>query len=559
MRSISSIRRLVGFLALLVFATAWGAGAGGRVVVGIGHHEVTEYTVRKYLDRFLAGARADGSNSDSAREWLGGFLARQVVIADLERRGYLERREVRDQVARMERHMLSASYGPYYDRVVASGVVPAAAEELLAGAEGTTAMLDGVLFASEAAARVSLGTDFEVVDDSEKMRRLTLCGSQSAATRIGGRFAWWQDPLLSVVDRPSCLVAGSWFSGIETEAGWAFFKVVSVDPAEADRSPAGIARREELRRTVLVKAHRQARLRAAQIQLDEDAVQSFLVALRRRPSEPDLMAYDLLPGGSATPLFSYAAEYGRIDATFGEFADFYNGLFVRRMPESLLELRMLVVDLVIGRLDLASDEAAAAARAPAFLRDRRDFASLTALALHEREEILPTIRITEDEIGMHYRARSADYARPPFAYGWRVRFATAAEAAAWRGTVGAAVDESVLLAAGGERVTYAFGEPIPDLDGYRPLIFDPRVVNVFVGPVSSASGGILFYKTGVAEPMPAPLEEVRPQIINSLQQDRIAAQERVIAIGLCAQFEVVDDLVPADFGIAGEVFKPWAR
>ena len=134
----------VCLIGLAFFPLGWEARAAeeaDRVVLRVGQHSVSAKTVRKYLARHSADTGPGEKTADSSRSWMEYFLARHVVIADLKAHGYLLRPEVCADVARMERHMLTASYGPFYDRVVARGVLPPGAGELLARSSQRGAVL----------------------------------------------------------------------------------------------------------------------------------------------------------------------------------------------------------------------------------------------------------------------------------------------------------------------------------------------------------------------------------------------------------------------------------
>ena len=94
-----------------------------RTVLKIGPLEVSEYVVEKRFKPFQQGLPAgDVDNTAMISTWFEDFLVNQVVTAKALSEGYASHPEALATVNRMERHMLSAVNGPYYQFLLKDSV-----------------------------------------------------------------------------------------------------------------------------------------------------------------------------------------------------------------------------------------------------------------------------------------------------------------------------------------------------------------------------------------------------------------------------------------------------
>ena len=99
------------------------ASIDDRIVLKIGPLEVSEYVVQKRFKPFREGLPSgDADNTERISDWFEDFLVNQVITAKAVSERYATRPDVVAAVDRMERHMLSAVNGPYYQLILQDAV-----------------------------------------------------------------------------------------------------------------------------------------------------------------------------------------------------------------------------------------------------------------------------------------------------------------------------------------------------------------------------------------------------------------------------------------------------
>ena len=114
-------------ISLQITAEIAGAAApiDNSVVLKIGPLEVSQYVVTKRFIPFRENLQSEnGDTSKEISSWFEDFLVNQVLTAEAISEGYAAHPDVIALVDRMERHMLCATYGPYYKHLMADMVRP---------------------------------------------------------------------------------------------------------------------------------------------------------------------------------------------------------------------------------------------------------------------------------------------------------------------------------------------------------------------------------------------------------------------------------------------------
>ena len=116
---------LAGLLIFFVFGGDFVSESRADVdrttVLALGQHLVSSYQVDKNYQRYVNSvSQATGRppSGDEIQGWFARFLGQQTIIGQALQEGFGDRKEVRADVLRMERHMLTQTEGPFYEKLL---------------------------------------------------------------------------------------------------------------------------------------------------------------------------------------------------------------------------------------------------------------------------------------------------------------------------------------------------------------------------------------------------------------------------------------------------------
>lgn len=358
-----------------------------HLVLRVGDHEVTEYTVRRSFDRHFAG-----SGEPDAAAWFEGYLARQVLVAEALRTGRSQRAFVLDEVERMERHMLTQVDGPLYDRLCADAISEDLA--LQATYEESAWLFDAtwIWFADDQALKRALGEDFEILADGERVTRLLAVVKAQPESAGMGSLCW---PFLDFgASLPSIgrNCAGKVFS---FDSGSGFHVVHVREARRGDLQPFAVAKDSFVQAWTFLsrrslQASRKARLlREAGFALNVEVGRRVLAAVAGMGA--DFRLDPALRAALQSEILVRLSPGSGLPSTAGDFIRHLERQFVRMKPASLAELAAQCGDMVLQELDHREALRLGLHLDVRFCADRLNYRNALALQVYEDEVLAPRL------------------------------------------------------------------------------------------------------------------------------------------------------------------------
>jgi hypothetical protein len=533
------------------------------VVLRIGELKVSSYALDKNLARLLAkpsSSVAGRSGGSDSRFRL--YLAQQVVIAKALEEGFAEREEVRHLVDRMERHMLSISEGPLYRLLYADEpMARAPLQESYARVVSVPEVL--VVRMNSSAAPSLMGAGWDTAATAERLQRLDEAAFPRTAIVHRGPLPWPYGDFADLGEQIGAASAGSWIEQ-KSDGQITILYIRSVDKSGVnsfDPARAGFEGYMRNRRMDLVRQKRRVlSLRESGLVFQEENARRVVDQLQSLPARTFEIPGDRLRAIATLPLASYRRGELLVAVSVSGWRDYFNDLFVRRLPRQLEQLRTDVEDLVMMELDCLEARRRGLEQTARFVEDRRNFLYYQALDLFEKERLCPAISISDAEVETHYRDHLAEYDVPVRANGMLLRFMDAVAAAAWveqnRGSPGESsfrfpgLVSATAAVVSGERPLEMFpNDPMPVLMAPDGQVFGP-----FVTP----AGCFVFIKRSTKRETP-PLGEVAGRVRAELMREKLHNMELSLAREWAGRFEVEDRIPYAKIGFGDEKGRgPWS-
>lgn len=519
-----------------------------RPAFKIGGETVSRYLVEKFrqrhADEFIQTQNRNPSEAE-IESWQRLFVAKAVVTAHAREKGYYERAEVRDIVARMERYMLTQPAGPFYDELYrecrGGAEIPL---ETLYHRSFTTLDVQVVVFRKDCDARKLLGEDFDQLSTDEQTRRALQCREADEADFHDGLFSWPYFGFSEIADDVESAAVGRWVKFERPPFGAYYVHVRSVhagkpgDFAAARENFAALVENE--RRKTIQLRRRCDLLARASFSADLVAVRALGEKCALLPPEATQIPAPGESDGEAV-LFRYEADSTLIEVTVKAFAHHFNQRLVRRLPRDFGQVRSAAEDMALEELDFRAARQRHIHESLKFVEDRRGFMATRALELFEREVLAPQVSVGPAEIERYYRAHEIDYRRTTKVRGRLVSFATVEEALAWlnqstrQSSAEAFPDPHPLTTAD---VEMDAGHPWPGFEAWQEMIFQGPVGTTPIGPVLSGDRMVVFTKTSNLATELIPLPELTDTIRAALLRSALDARIVELAQELAPQIRV---------------------
>jgi|GEM_PF-2386431 len=404
--------------------------------LSFGNFEISHYLLDKNYRQFVAAHRAKAGQPPSADDiaaWFRLFIARLAIQARLTEEGYLARPEVRREVSRMERQILTQADGPLYTSLLpANEFTPA---RLRALHELSARVFDVVMvrFDDDATAKRRLGPFETPAGFEQAAQALARSGKHASTDLSDGPTAWPYGSFQEIADVIPEAPHGTVIGPIVRESG---VYVLLVRSESKRPVPDFEASREQWERHVrriyqnlIVRARRRQILRETEFQPDLSAVAQFAVHVRPRPGQPHTIDEKAALTDATKILATYVTPGGRRAITDRDFVHHFNQRIIRSLPCDATTLIPAVADIVVEEADHAAALAARFDQEPRFAQDRRNFELKQALDLYEHEMLAPQITITPAELHAYYTDRNERYAVTTEATGVIYQFDSPAAAA----------------------------------------------------------------------------------------------------------------------------------
>jgi hypothetical protein len=360
----------------------------------VGEWTVSNYLLDKYYSRFVGEFRQKFQREPERAEisrWFRQFVVRQTIIARAVSLGYLQRPEVQEEVARMERHMLTQPYGPFYKQIFSGESM--SEEKLQSIYRDTVAPheLIVVRFRDERQESQYVGEGFFAQSTEEQTGRILRCRNQDELEFSAGTSSWPFFPFVEIADEICRMKSGSWVVYRDPSLGIYYVLLQerrSDAPNNASNVPAdfrGFV--EHIQSTAFARKRRLQLLARACIEFDRENGRRVLDFWSNHfSSDAKLDELPTRPMAEAV-LFTYRLDGRTVPVSAGTFRQRFNELYLRKYPRTLAELRLRGEDLVVEEMDFAEARVAGIDRSTQFVEDRRGFAGFQALELFEKEEV----------------------------------------------------------------------------------------------------------------------------------------------------------------------------
>jgi len=539
-----------------------------RPALVIGDWEISHYLIDKYFTRYVTEFRQRHHHDpDSAKKsaWFDEFFAKQIVIAQVAASGYVDRSEIRQNVARMERHMLTQSYGPFYQQLFSPAPVPEEKLKALHSMALITVDLIIARFGDAASEAKWLETDFSRQSVDEQTRRIMKCRDLGAVEISDGARSWPFAPFFEMADTIDTAASGRWLR--HSEPNWGIYYILvrgarsrvlenSADGLTDFKVFAGYVQRE-----TFARKRRLELLTSAAFAFEITAGQRAIKLWTDRSSADGRLA-ELPPESLAeAPLFHYRVDNSEITVCVETYRRHFNELFIRKVPRTLAELRLSAEDFVVEEFDFRAAKAQGIDTTAQFVEDRRGFLGFQLLDLFEKEVLVPQLHTDSEEIERYYQEHQADYLRAARIRGRLLEFKTAEDAYAWR-QQHADANASIVATAiptSDKEVELSDDHPFPGLESVQKMIMRSPDGARF-GPITHAESAIIFIKQADVTRSLMPLPTVTDAIRGILARQALNKKEQQLAGELVANLKIEDHIDYARYGVTADRVKlPWRR
>ncbi len=557
----------------LVVATVWSAGdrsvpVDTRAALVIGTRTVSNYIFEKYYHRFVLTFTSQHDrppNPDEVRSWLEGFLVQQLVVTEAESAGFLDRAEVKEQVARMERHMLTQQVDLYAD--VKSQRSPVSEEELNRTFEESGRNLEGIFVRSidEKSLDQALGENFASESFEGQLERVRRCRTHEGVQVFEGSLSWPYEPLSEIKNVLADPKQKQWVRYQDPTCGTYLFYIRSLSTHPLDRSDLarktfrqalGQVEREVTRKRLRVEEKLRSRLA-----VDDTAEKQVMAICRSLPENISIFPEVSSDAIAQKSFFHYLDGPKQVSVSIGEYCRWFNSEIVHRIPRSESELRDSVEDCVGEALSLEFARAQGLDSEPKFAEDRRGFAALQALDLYEKEVLAPQLGFQTSDVERYYTLHAEEFQEVTSVEGRCLVFPSIGEAEAWlkQYTKGAekGFRPNQFTVLSDTRIEISRGRLAPGLEMIQPTILRSSNGAVF-GPFLRGSTSQIFIKERNLSANTVPLSLVESTIKEKLFRKPLDTRERELAVELASQYNIQDNIDYSSFGLrANDLKLPW--
>jgi hypothetical protein len=535
-------------------------------VFAVGPHRVSRYLFDKYHRRFVQAWQAEKKqppNSDAHEAWIEQFIAQQVVTAHAGTLGYLEHPEVVHMVTRMERHMLTQTAGPLYQKVAAPPPRPEG--DLLAVFLESTKQVDAfiVRFPDDETCARALGADFISQPSDEQMHRIRACLHLDPTIGYDGRLNWPYKPFIEISSRIARTTPEQWL--LHAEPGFGIYAIlvrsfVMRPPWGFESSRTAFEKVvHELDRQVAQKRHRLTQLHTAELTVHETTRAQLLAFCQSLPERVPEMP-EIADALSTAVLFTYRRDNKQVDVTGGNFRRSFNDQMMRHIPRSQSELKAAMEDHVIRELDLWLARAKGLDESPQFIEDRLGFTRIQALDLYEREVLSPKIEITPDAITRCFQANPTEFSYPGPIHGRLHSFPDIKSATDWvalHRTDGATTKPATATRTD-RNVVLSREQPLPGLESLYLLAMASSAGEA-IGPLPADGLYHVFVNEGAAERNPLVLPQVQEAIRLRLLRASLDARIRDLARELVSRYPIEDHIDYTRYGVDTVAARWWSH
>jgi hypothetical protein len=518
---------------------AAGASFGGAIALTIGSLEVSEACVNMNFRKFVK-TNPSTLNADQIHVWVQGFVQRQIVTAEAINEGYGQRPEVAAALQQMEEHMLTDSDGPLYRMLLRENLKPCSPDEVYARQETTYQMeLMGVPISAPVHAMVSRligssapGADARVAD---QMRR------SGQVEYLQGPFVWPFDPGEAASEAICNAPVGRWQT-IDDRDYTVLFRVASkgTTPRPPREKVEGVLERIANHCALQDLRHRRESdlLTLGSLGFDWDAAEAIVVNLRAaKPEAASELTPKMLGLLADRPVAHLEGQEGRQVVTIADFAQYYNSLFIRKLPERAIDIYDFVKDILMFRRDLREARRLGLDTRRDFVEHKENYRNELILNLYEKEQVRPKLGVGSGAVADYYNSHREEYERPTRISGRVYTFDGLTEATAFAKAAMASPMEALRSALNFEPLV---ATPETSYPGVRPLshiIFSPAKPKV-VGPLTKGSQWVVWAYERTLEATEIPFANVEQQILYRLQQPLIGPFEKGLARSLSEKLPV---------------------
>lgn len=397
-----------------------------RPALAIGTYSVSQYLLKKYYLRSGTSTVAETS------QWLDNFVDEQCVIALAIHNGYADRREVRRDVSKMERYMLTQTRGPYYDRIIGDPEVSAGALQRAFEMYQYEFDLAVVGNADRTSLAAILGKNPEEMTAVEFATALRRCQDSISSDVLLGRYCW---PFLQMPEISE--IVSSMHIGelrIAELPGFGTY-VVAVLGKMKRRSGVHIAQdafsklERAVERQTAIKRHRSQVLRSTNFTFSP-ATGVLLMSECGANSTTDGLFPPCSSRLADKILFTYSVS-GTHTVSAAQYRLYFNQRIVRPIPNNVRDIHIGAEDMVIGEIDDRDARMLGIDKEPQFQEDKKGFCGYVALELYKKEVLEPKITISDKEIAAYYQAHPASFTESPAVHGIFYKFTSLEDAAKW--------------------------------------------------------------------------------------------------------------------------------
>ncbi|MDD2765570.1 MAG: hypothetical protein PHE83_16530 [Opitutaceae bacterium] len=497
-----------------------------------------------------------------SQAWFARFLAQQVIIAHALQEGFGERTEVRAEVERMERHMLTQPGGPFYERLYATEIPSLPAMDALYERVKCIYDVEILRLPKDTSVAAQIDNTFQRESSVEFEHLLQAAKGSRQAKFFDGSIAWpfesFEEIAATIEQASPCC-----WQRVTTADDLLFYYVRQVRSASLpplDRIGPSLAQIARFTNERLVQRKRQSKvLHDAGFAFDWEAADQVvhrLLALKPDPLLP--LSLDAMPDLQAMPVGWLSKDAAKQSVTVAEYVDYYNSLFVRRLPHKAVDIYEYVRSLIVARQDYDDARAMGIHLQAKFSEDRENYRNSLALELYEKERIRPRLDVTDDNVALFYREHSDTFTHPSRIEGIIVTFDQIGDAQTFaRSVASRAPVQPPSNARSTKEVMLTKASEIPDMKYLSALVFFGATAPV-LGPfsVGDAFSVWVYKKTHDFETQP--LAAVARVIRTQLEQPLLEKYEADLAGELARRTMVEDHIDYSKYGISEMLLKPWS-
>lgn len=524
----------------------------------IGPNSVSRYAVEKNCARSSLASKPERSTPEAKQHWFEVFLAKQVFIAEALSLHYDQRAEVLQTVDTMERHMLSQSSGPSLAAMRSDEAIP---EDRLVDIYRQLEVVPEVIGVRLLASDMIKwkGGEWSGLSTENKLQHLKRLGSTEAEF-VSGPLPWPYLPFPEIESELKSAGPNSWIEQTSSAAT----TLVYIISLHAKKQPPFELNRDSF--TAFVRNRLQQReafirrsdlLDTAAVALNQEMAARLTAELGTLPPQALEVPKNATEFLENEVMARYHRERVPVSITVGEWRTYFNHQFVRRLPRNSAALFGSLKEMIAIDLEVHQARARGEDQTPQFIEDRRNFLHYQALDLYEKEQLLPKITASEEDLHEYYNRHLNNFSQPVGAHCLVLRFESEEKARDWlvksRNSVATSLTSDLILE---QTETLVSREtPVPGLATLTEVLLHSPDSALF-GPATGSQGWIVILKRS-AEIQPSPYNAVSSQIRAQLLQDRLDEKELSMANAIVKKFEVKDTIPYSQFGVPETLVKPW--